>query len=214
MTAILVLAVFNNGTLAEDIVLEEVVVTAQKREQRLQDVPVAVTALTAETIETSAILETADLTRASASLTYGRGPTPNSAAFRVRGIGTNVISVGLESSVAAVIDGVAQAQPGQALTNLIDIDQIEVLRGPQSTLFGKNASAGLLNIITKSPTEEFEGYIGTTLTDDGEERLSAVLSGPGTQTFGYRVAAYSRNYDGWAENLFTGERINGAMNRA
>ena len=69
MTAILALAVFNNGTLAEDIVLEEVVVTAQKREQRLQDVPVAVTALTAETIETSAILETADLTRASASLT-------------------------------------------------------------------------------------------------------------------------------------------------
>ena len=178
MTAISALAVFNNGTLAEDIVLEEVVVTAQKREQRLQDVPVAVTALTAETIETSGILETADLTRASASLTYGRGPTPNSAAFRVRGIGTNVISVGLESSVAAVIDGVAQAQPGQALTNLLDIDQIEVLRGPQSTLFGKNASAGLLNIITKSPTEEFEGYIGTTLTDDGEQRLSVFLADP------------------------------------
>ena len=105
MTAILALVVFNNGTLAEDMVLEEVVVTAQKREQRLQDVPVAVTALTAETIETSGIRETADLTRASASLTYGRGPTPSSAAFRVRGIGTNVISVGLESSVAAVIDG-------------------------------------------------------------------------------------------------------------
>ena len=210
MTAILALAVFNSGTLAEDMVIEEVVVTAQKREQRLQDVPVAVTALTAETIETSGIRETADLTRASASLTYGRGPTPNSAAFRVRGIGTNVISVGLESSVAAVIDGVAQAQPGQALTNLLDIDQVEVLRGPQSTLFGKNASAGLLNIITKSPTEEFEGYIGTTLTDDGEQRLSAVLSGPVTQAFGYRVAAYSRNYDGWAENLFTGDRINGS----
>ncbi len=95
MTAISALAVFNlchrkslllpkatspSGTLAEDIVLEEVVVTAQKREQRLQDVPVAVTALTAETIETSGILEIsalADLTRASASLTYGRGPTPN-----------------------------------------------------------------------------------------------------------------------------------------
>jgi iron complex outermembrane receptor protein len=210
LASALALAVYGAGTMAENTALEEIVVTATKRAESLQDVPVAVTALTTNTIEAMGIVNTADLTRASASLTSGQGPTPNSAVFRVRGIGTIVGSVGIEPSVAVVIDEVSQAQSGQALTNLVDIERIEVLRGPQSTLFGKNASAGLLNFITKSPTDEFEGFIETTITDDDEQKVSGVVSGPLTQGLGYRVAAYYRDYDGWAENLFTGEDINGA----
>ena len=110
--------------MAETLMLEEVVVTAQKREQSLQEVPVAVTALTTETIEATNIVNMSDVTRASASLTHGQGPTPNSNVFRLRGIGTGVVSVGIESSVAVVIDEVPQAQPGQALSNLVDIKQI------------------------------------------------------------------------------------------
>ena len=206
----LALAGYATSVVAEDRVLEEVVVTAQKREQNLGDVPVAVTALTAETIEASNIVSMIDVTRASASLTHGQGPTPNANVFRMRGIGTSVVSVGIESSVAVVIDEVPQAQPGQALSSLLDIEQIEVLRGPQTTLFGKNASAGLLNVVTKSPTEEFESFIDTTLTDDNELKVSGVVSGPLTQALGFRVAAYHRDYDGWAQNLFTGEDINGS----
>lgn len=209
------LALTGYGTcvMGETLALEEVVVTAQKREQSLQEVPVAVTALTTETMEAMDIASTADLTRASASLSHGQGPTPNSNVFRVRGIGTGVVSVGIESGVSVVVDEVPQMQPGQSLSNLVDIERIEILRGPQTTLFGKNASAGLINIVTKSPTEEFESFIETTLTDDNELKISGVVSGPLTQTLGYRVAAYSRDYDGWAENLFTGASINGAEER-
>lgn len=209
----LALAGYATSAVAEDRVLEEVVVTAQKREQNLGDVPVAVTALAAETIEASNIVSMMDVTRASASLTHGQGPTPNANVFRMRGIGTSVVSVGIESSVSVVIDEVPQAQPGQALSSLFDIEQIEVLRGPQTTLFGKNASAGLLNVVTKAPTEEFESFIDTTLTDDNEFKVSGVVSGPLTQALGFRVAAYHRDYDGWAQNLFTGEDINGSEER-
>ena len=201
---------FATITVAENLTLEEIVVTVQKREQNLQDVPVAVTAVTAENIDAMGIVNTADLTRASASLSYGQGPTPNSSVFRVRGIGTSVVSIGIESSVAVVIDDVAQAQPGQAMSNLVDIERIEILRGPQSTLYGKNASAGLLNVVTKSPTEEFEGFLETTLTDDHELKVTGAVSGPLTPALAYRVAAYYRDYDGWAENVATGEDINGA----
>lgn len=204
------LYVCGSGTMAENLKLEEITVTAQKREQSLQEVPVAVTALTTEAIEAMGIVSMNELTQSSASLTHGQGPTPNSGAFRVRGIGTSVVSVGLESSVAMVIDEVAQAQPGQALTNLVDIERIEILNGPQSTLFGKNASAGVLNVITKSPTEEFEGFVHATLADDGERKVSGAISGPVTESLRYRVAGYKRSYDGWAENLFTGADINGA----
>ena len=213
MVCSLALIGYGSCVMAETLMLEEVVVTAQKREQSLQEVPVAVTALTTEAIEATNIVNISDVTRASASLTHGQGPTPNSNVFRLRGIGTGVVSVGIESSVAVVIDEVPQAQPGQALSNLVDIKQIEVLRGPQTTLFGKNASAGLLNVVTKSPTEEFESSIETTLTDDNELKVSGVVSGPLTQTLGFRVAAYHRDYDGWAENLFNGKDINGAEER-
>ena len=213
MAVALTLTIYGINTRAEEIALEEIVVTAQKREQSLQEVPASVTALTTDTIEAIDITNMADLTRTSASLTHGQGPTPNSGAFRVRGIGTSVVSVGLDSSVSVVIDEVAQAQPGQALTNLIDIERIETVNGPQSTLFGRNASAGVLNVTTQSPTEEFESYIRTTLTDDGEQKVSGVVSGPVTEALGYRVAAYYRDYDGWTENLFTGEDINGAEQR-
>ena len=93
LAAIFALFGFATITVAENLTLEEIVVTAQKREQNLQDVPVAVTAVTAENIDAMGIVNTADLTRASASLSYGQGPTPNSSVFRVRGIGTSVVSI-------------------------------------------------------------------------------------------------------------------------
>jgi iron complex outermembrane receptor protein len=209
-TVLLVLADWQSAAVAQERALEEVIVTAQKREQNLQDVPVAVTAVSAETIEALGLVETVDITRVSASLTFGGGDSKQNTGFRIRGIGTSVFSIGVEPSVAVVIDEVSQVQPGQALQNLIDVERIEVLRGPQSTLFGKNASAGLLSVVTRAPSDTAEGFGELTVTDDDEQKVSGSVSGPLADGLAYRITGYYQDYDGWAENLYTGEDINGS----
>ena len=147
-----------NGTFAsaQQPVLEEVIVTAQKREQNMMDVPVALTAVSPKDLKVFGVRDTADLTKISPSLTYDQTELAQNSGFRIRGIGTVVYSVSAESAVAVVIDDVATSQSGQALADLTDIERVEILRGPQSTLFGRNASAGVINVVTKGPTSEFE----------------------------------------------------------
>jgi iron complex outermembrane receptor protein len=202
------LALISSGISAETRQLEEVIVTAQKRTERLQDVPVAVTAINGATLEALNINEVTDLTRTSASLTFGQGNQRQNTGFRIRGIGTSVFTIGIEPSVSVIIDDVSQVQPGQALTNLVDIQQVEVLRGPQSTLFGKNASAGLINVVTKAPAEEFESFIEASITDDDEEKFIGSLSGPLSDSMAYRVSAFYTDHEGYADNLFYNDEIN------
>lgn len=199
----------SQGLYAQERVLEEVLVTAQKRTESLQDVPVAVTAVNAAELENLNINQMEDLTRASASLTYTQAGNKQSSSFRIRGIGTNVFSIGAEPAVAVVIDDVSQVQQGQALTNLVDVERIEVLRGPQSTLYGKNASAGLISVVTKAPSLDNEAFIEASYTDDEEVRFSGSVSGHLTEDFGYRVSAFYSDFDGHATNLFTGDDTNG-----
>ncbi len=212
VAAVLLLAAtgWHGSTVAQQRSLEEVIVTAQKREQNLQDVPVAVTAVSAETIEALGLVETVDITRVSASLTFGGGDSKQNTGFRIRGIGTSVFSIGVEPSVAVVIDEVSQVQPGQALQNLVDVERIEVLRGPQSTLFGKNASAGLLSVVTRAPSDTPEGFGEVTVTDDDEQKVTGSVSGPLGDGLAYRLTGFWKDYDGWAENLYTGKDINGS----
>ncbi|MEH6593366.1 MAG: Plug domain-containing protein, partial [Halioglobus sp.] len=150
--------------LAEERQLEEILVTAQKRTESLQDIPVAVTAISAKDLEIMGIQDISDLTRASASLTYTEGGDKQTSTFRIRGIGTAVWSISVEPSVAVVIDNVSQVQAAQAFTNLVDVERVEVLRGPQSTLFGKNASAGLINVATKKSSDITEGFVEASYT--------------------------------------------------
>ena len=147
--------------MAQQAALEEVIVTAQKREQNMMDVPVALTAVSPRDLEVFGIRDTADLTRISPSLTYDQTGLAQNSGFRIRGIGTVVYSVSAESAVAVVIDDVSTTQSGQALADLTDVERIEILRGPQSTLFGRNASAGVINVVTRGPTEEFEAQAVT-----------------------------------------------------
>jgi iron complex outermembrane receptor protein len=206
---ILALAVMASAsTVAQQRQLEEIIVTAQKRSESLQDVPVAVTAIEGSVLEALNINDVVDLTRVSASLTFAQANQRQNTSFRIRGIGTNVFTIGIEPSVAVIIDDVSQVQPGQALTNLVDIQQVEVLRGPQSTLFGKNASAGLVSVVTRPPAEETEGFVEVTATDDDEQKIIGSLSGPLTDNVGYRVSAYYTDYDGNADNLFLKSDIN------
>lgn len=213
-TGVLAALSLQTTAVAQERQIEEVVVTAQKRAESLQDIPVAVTAISGKDLEIMGIEDSSDLTRASASLTYNEGGDKQTSTFRIRGIGTAVWSISVEPSVAVVIDNVSQVQSAQAFTNLVDVERVEVLRGPQSTLFGKNASAGLINVATKRSSEDLEGFVESSYTDDDELRLKGALSGPLGDTLGYRVTGFYTDYDGYAENLhFNNEDINGGESK-
>ncbi len=189
-------------------VLEEVVVTAQKRAESVQDVPMGITAITGDALVNAGVANTTDLVKLSPSLTYGQGDNKQNSGFSIRGVGTSVFSIGVETSVAVVIDDVSTVQAGQSLTSLVDIERIEVLRGPQSTLFGKSASAGLINVVTKAPAEEFEAGLELTATDDNEQRVTASVSGPVTPDLRYRLSGHWSELDGYLDNLTNNDEIN------
>lgn len=189
--------------------LQEVVVTAEKRSERLVDAPVAVTALSAETLRNSGIYNTNSLTGVTPSLTYTAGNTVNNATFRIRGVGTQVFGSGLEPDVSVVVDGVVLARAAQGFADLADIDHVEVLRGPQGTLFGKNAIAGVINVVTKAPSRQFEGYVDTTVAQGDEYRFHGTVSGPVSQTLSARFTSYYDHVGGNIYDVPNNKYING-----
>ena len=192
-----------------ETVIEEVVVTAQKREQGLQEVPLAVTVLQSETIDSAYAKNIEDLQALVPSLSFRKGNTNRNSALTVRGIGTISFSVAAEPSVSTVVDGVVLGRSGQAFTDLYDLERVEVLRGPQGTLFGKNASAGVLNITTKRPTDEFSAYLDTSFFQDNELRLKGKISGSlGENARGSLTIARSE-FDGYLTNTFNNKEVGG-----
>jgi iron complex outermembrane recepter protein len=192
--------------------LEEIIVTAQKREQNLQNVPVSVTALGAEAIANQRISDFSDITRAAASLTVTQTSSSPNNAIILRGIGTFAFSIGVEPSVSVIIDDMAVVQQAQAFDNLNDIQRIEVLKGPQGTLFGKNASAGVINIVTKDPTKEFSGNIQASAATDGDQRIEGSISAPIGDSAGFRLTGFYHNYDGNIRDLTNGAKLNDQEN--
>ncbi len=180
----------------DGLVLEEVIVTARKREQSLQDVSVAVTALTTEAIADAQLYSAQDLVQLVPSLTFQEGSNPRQSSFNIRGIGTQSFSTGVEPSVSTMLDGVVMGRSGQAFMQLLDIERVEVLRGPQGTLFGKNASAGVVHIITKDPSPEFSGEVMVGAAEGDEYRGGATVAGPITDTLGFRLSGYASDIDG------------------
>ncbi len=159
--------------------IEEIVVTATQRQQSIQDVPVAVSAYNAEMLQNAGVADLRDLTDISPSLFLSSSQSEVAGAVaRIRGVGTTGDNPGLESAVAVFIDGVYRSRTNTALTELGPIERIEVLRGPQSTLFGRNASAGLISVTTKGPTADFEGYANASYGNYNAVRLMGGLSGP------------------------------------
>ena len=198
-----------SGEAARSATLEEIVVTAQKREQSYIDVPVAVSSISGEVLDMAKVTEFQDLVQLSPSLTYNQSGDQRGVGILVRGIGTSNFQTAVEPTVSTVVDGVVMGRTAQFISDLADVERVEILRGPQGTLFGKNASAGLINIITKRPTQEFEGMASASGTDDGGWGLNAILSGPLSDSVRGRIAAYDKQYDGFAKNLYTGHTING-----
>ena len=135
----------------------EIVVTATKREQTLQEIPVAVSVTTAETIERAQIRDITDLQSVVPSLRVTQAQGQFATTYNIRGFGTSGNNLGLEPSVAVFVDGVYRSRAISQISDLPDIQRVEVLRGPQSTLFGKNASAGVISIVTRKPSFRFGG---------------------------------------------------------
>src|SRR5688500_3763814 len=156
----------------------DIVITAQGRTQILQDVPLAVSAVSADSLQNSGATDIRQLNQLAPSLLVSSTGTEANGSARIRGIGTVGDNPGLESSVAVFIDGVYRSRSGIGLNELGEIDRVEVLRGPQGTLFGRNASAGLINIISKRPSYDLEGTGELTFGNYDLRRIAGGLTGP------------------------------------
>lgn len=189
--------------------LEEIVVTAQKRQENLAEVPLAVSVLTADTIDNAFVANMEGLQALVPSVSFRTGNTTRNSALTVRGIGTISFSIGAEPSVSTVVDEVVLGRSGQAFGDLYDLERVEVLRGPQGTLFGKNASAGVVNLTTRKPTDELEGYISSTFYQDNERLIKARLSGPITDQLRGAVTVMDGDFDGYISNVYNNETVQG-----
>jgi iron complex outermembrane receptor protein len=188
----------------------EIVVTAQKRAERLQDIPLAVTAVSADTLATRQINDTNSLVAAVPSLSFQQGSNPTNTSFRIRGVGTALFGQGVESSVSVVVDGVVAVRAAQGFSDLADVERIEVLRGPQGTLFGKNASAGVISVTTARPSRDFEGKGDVTIAEHNEYRVRGTVSGPISDTLRARVSGFYNSVQGITQNIANGEWTNGS----
>ncbi|MEY4269979.1 MAG: hypothetical protein RLZZ58_1195 [Pseudomonadota bacterium] len=187
----------------------EILVTAQKRSERLQDVPLAITAISGEKIaeQGGLNLETAQILIPTLNIQKS-GTTLNQSLY-MRGVGTATFSIAAEPSVSTVVDGVVYARAGEAFSDLVDIERIEILRGPQGTLFGKNASAGAINIVTKRPGQDLGGTLEASYFTKSEFRGRAAIDVPLSEAIRSRLTAFYGEYDGNIRNLTTGTRVNG-----
>jgi iron complex outermembrane receptor protein len=201
IAAALSLAICSCGALSQNMVLEEIIVTAQKRSESLQDVPVAITAFSSNTIQEAGINDANDLAIMTPSLNANVNSSPFTTRLTIRGIGTAQADPALEPSVGMFVDGVFMSRSGLGTSDLTDIERIEVLQGPQGTLYGKNANAGAINIITKRPNlDEFEGYLEASAGNYGMGKLTATASAPVGDTVAYRLSANMHQRDGYYDN--------------
>ena len=189
--------------------LEEIIVTASKREQTLQEVPIAVSVITGKELERAQINDVLDLQASIPSLRVVQLQNSGQVNFLIRGFGNGANNPGIEPSVGVFIDGVYRSRSGSALGDMPNVERIEVLRGPQSTLFGKNASAGVISVITAEPNmDEMGGSAAFTYGNYNQVIAKGFIDGPITDTLGFSLAATVNERDGYFDNLELGNDIN------
>jgi iron complex outermembrane receptor protein len=191
--------------------VDDIVVTAQRVEQKLQDVPISISAVTGEAFANSGARSLEDIGTLVPSVTFRKGTTNANSAIVMRGVGTITFSVAAEPSVSTVVDGIVLSRSGQSFLDLVDFDRLEVLRGPQGTLFGKNASAGLVNIVSKGGTDTLEAEANLMATEDDEYRGRLTVSGPLGEGLTGRLTGFYGYYDGNLTNITGGQErtVNG-----
>ena len=203
-TAVSLSAAQSSLVFSQDFQIEEITVTAQMREQTLQDVPMSVNAFGEDFMKRAGI----DDVRGLVIMTPGfNGATEDSFtdAMAMRGISTNDFGVGGDPSVAVFVDGVWAGRTGGVQTSFFDMERAEVVKGPQGTLFGRNAIAGAVSIITKKPVNNTEGKIGLGLGENNLYELSGTYNVPLSENLYFRGSVLTTEDDGWLKNLQGGE---------
>jgi iron complex outermembrane receptor protein len=184
--------------------IETLIVTAQKRAENIQDVPLAVTAASGEALRQQHIEQLQELRYLDTSVNYRVSTGSNTSAFAIRGVGTSSFSSGLEQSVSTVLDGVVLADPSSVQT-LADIDHVEILKGPQGMLFGKNASAGVISITTTDPKiGQWEGALHLSYGERNEQIFQGIANIPVNDSVALRLVATHNHLDGWVKDPVLG----------
>ena len=177
--------------------LEEIVVTAQLREENIQDVPVAVSAISGTYLEDNSIKDVQELMWSVPSLTVGTNQSSGTGNFSIRGVGTGAQNFGLESSVGLYIDGVYRARQASLFNQLVDLEAVEVLRGPQGTLFGKNSASGALLIRTVAPSHEQNAFAEVTAGNYSMINFSGGMNFSLSETLAARTTVFTSERDGY-----------------
>ena len=179
----------------------EIVVTATKREQTLQDVPVAVSVTTAETIERAQVRDLKDLQTLVPALRVSQLQSSANTNFIIRGFGNGANNPGIEPSVGVFVDGVYRSRTAAQIGDLPDVQRVEVLRGPQSTLFGKNASAGVISMVTREPSFDFKGNVEASYGNYDAKVLKGYVTGPLSDKVAASIAGGINKRDGYITDL-------------
>ncbi len=197
LTAIITVCVLANVAGAQQ--LEEIIVTATHREESLQDIPLAVTAIASDELEAAGIFDSTTIALNVPGMAYAEF-SPGQALISIRGITSADDGAGLDNSVALFLDGIYIGRQAGITFDLFDLERIEVLKGPQGTLFGRNAIAGAINVITSKPADEFMGKVAATVGNEGILRYQGLVTGPLSDTLFGKLVVNHREHDGFVRN--------------
>ena len=206
LSAVVPVAAYAQQVSAISSGLEEVVVTAQRREQALQDVPIAIQVVSNDLLNDIAAEDMGDLNGFVPGLVIS-SDSPTQPRYAIRGIQTGDFGVGTDSAVGVYIDGVYSSRTGSSLLAFNDIERIEVLKGPQGTLFGRNSAAGAISIITRKPVDEFDAFVRLRLGEYDKTHLDGMVNVPLADNLALRVNGVWNQSDGWVRDAATGKDI-------
>ncbi len=186
--------------------LEEVLVTATHRTENIQDIPISVTAISGAELDRADIFDPATIALRVPNMTYGEF-APGQAIISLRGVSSADDGAGLDNSIALFLDGVYIGRSAAINFDMFDLERIEVLRGPQGTLFGRNAIGGAINVVTSKPTDELVAKVGATVGNEGILRYRGLVSGPLSDNLAGKISFTHREHDGWVRNVLLNRDI-------
>ncbi len=204
---IMAVAFLINTTAVAQDVFEEIIVHAQKREQNIMDVPIAVSAITGSQMVDAGISTMFDLQQNVPSLLVNASQTATTSNFSIRGIGSTSNNFGVESSVGLYVDGVYRSRQSSMINDLVDVEAVEVLRGPQGTLFGKNTPAGAIQVRTVAPSQDRNAFLDVTAGDYGLIQVSAAANIPINDNLAFRGTVFSTQRDGYVDDIALGKDV-------